>query len=179
LATYYYSTQPFLAWCINHYFYQQTHWTYIGTPFYPYKLPNPRTSNPFRAYEDLYEPVHDRDEFSGHIAQKRTRLKDGIWANQALVSKQHSMSLERICDAIDIVFFYPVVYRVDIDIMDISRLIKAGSALVGSNEYLISDLKHGEFDLLFADLQTDADFANLLSGNLSQSQVLSILDARC
>jgi hypothetical protein len=51
----YYSTQPFLAWCLNRHFYEDVHYAYVA-PFYPYRLTNPKSSNPLELYRDLYQP---------------------------------------------------------------------------------------------------------------------------
>lgn len=48
----YYSTQPLLAWSLNRHFYSGLHYMYVA-PFYPYRLPNPKSSNPLEIYRDL------------------------------------------------------------------------------------------------------------------------------
>ncbi len=178
MAKYYYSTQPFLAWCFNHYFYGQKHFAWVGAPFYPYRQANPRSSNPLRIYEDLYEPWKDQDDFSPVIAQKRLSLRNGVIAHAGNLPPGLDHRLKVVCDRIDTVFFYPIVYRVNIDTIDSSRLIVAGSGLVGSREYRIADLSEAEFDLLFIDLETDNvphSFADLSNGAVSQADVLYIL----
>ena len=61
MPEYYYSTTSFLAYCLNEYIYAGFHWTYVGAEFFPYKLPNPKSSNPLLVYQDLYQPWRDKD----------------------------------------------------------------------------------------------------------------------
>ena len=166
----YYSTQPFLAWCLNHYFYGQKHFTYIGSPFYPFQLGNPRSSNPFRAYEDFYEPWKERDEYSKQISAMRLNLRRGI--KTAPVAQRKD--LRRICRDIEVAFFYPIVYCVDVSKIDNKRLIKAGSGArtlahcePPSNEYLIKALSENEFSILFLDFETEVGLNKRLRNDLN------------
>ena len=180
MEKYYYSTQPFLAWCLNHYFYNQKHRVWVGAPFYPYRLTNPRSSNPLRLYEDFYEPWKDRDVFSSIITRKRLNLRNTVIANARALNLSHQLEtrLKAICDRIDTAFFYPVVYRVNINTINATRLIVSGSGLTGSQEYLIEALAEDEFELLFFDPEVESlsnDFANLRDGSYSSSGALSVL----
>jgi hypothetical protein len=175
-----YSTQPFLAWCLNHYFYGGVHWAYLGKPFYPYRLPNPRSSSPLRLYEDLYEPWMDRDPYSAVIQQKRINLIKGVVANEQKLAHGWSDRLITICERVDIAFFYPIVYRVDIDrIFPEQRVRIAGSGTFGSHENRIDDLKEPEFEILFLDYQEADDFNSLIEGVLSSVEALTLLEPRC
>jgi hypothetical protein len=203
LTQYYYSTQPFLAWCLNHYFYGGVHFAYVGAPFYPYRLANPRTSNSLRIYEDYYEPWKDEDKFSGFIVQKRLALRKGVHKSAPVVFRPDLLD---ICDKIDILFFYPVVYRVDIDQIRANdpyrddsqqtRLQKGGSALDArrkcekpSNEYLLNTMREkklfddpvGDFDLLFVDFEVEIhqqnDQIQLLTQILAPGEVVPARDS--
>jgi hypothetical protein len=68
-----YGTIPALAWVIGHYFYDCKHYMFLAGEFYPYRL-NPRSSNPYLIYQDLYEPWKDGDEFSKVINGYRLAL---------------------------------------------------------------------------------------------------------
>ncbi|MEQ8627106.1 hypothetical protein [Ekhidna sp.] len=46
-------------------------------------------------------------------------------------------------------FFFPIVYRLDPDSISDDRKLKENSALKGSREFLVKDLKDNEFDMLF------------------------------
>ena len=181
MAEYYYSTQPFLAWCLNHYFYGAKHYVWVATPFYPYRLPNPKSSNPYLIYQDLYLPWKDRDDFDKFIQQVRLDLRKGVKANAGTLTPPSSVRrLNQTCNKVNIVFFYPIVYRVDIDLIPASRLVPAGSAVVGSNEYLIKDLqKSDKFDILFLDFKGDSDIVTLCGGSVTSSKALTILEGRC
>jgi hypothetical protein len=179
LARHYYSTQPFIAWCLNHYFYNQIHFAWVGAPFYPYRMANPRSSSPLRIYEDFYEPWKDEDEFSGTLIAARMGLRKGVIAHQAVLPPSNIRFLKKVCNRIHPVFFYPLVYRVDLDRIDPARQVVANSGLRGSQEYRIADLDESipEFELLFVDFETENvphSFADLYSGALSQADVLNI-----
>jgi hypothetical protein len=179
VAHYYYSTQPFLAWCLNHYFYGGTHFAWVGAPFYPYKRENPTSSNPFRIYQDLYEPWKDRDEYSSYLAQKRLGLRDGVHANSGRLKPGVETRLTDICNRIRVDYFYPIVYRVNIDTIALSRRIVAGSGSVGSNELRIDALAETEFDILFADITIESlatSFTVLWNGSLSEDDALDLLE---
>lgn len=141
-----YSTQPFIAWIINHYYYQK-HYVYLA-PFFPYRLNNPKSSNPYLIYSDLYMPWKDRDIFDKNIAQYRINLRKGVL--QKNINTNLRQELLELCDKISIDFFYPIVYRINIFEMN-DRLERKGSAINGSEEYLIKDLRDFEFEILFAD----------------------------
>ena len=151
--SHYYSTQPFFAWCLNRHFYGGRHYVHVA-PFYPYRKANPKSSNPLEIYKDLYHPWLDRDDFDKFILQTRVNLRKGILAHKKdrRISSDLADHLERLCDKVDIRFFCPVVYRVDTDNISATRLQRAGSALLlDSDEYLITDLRDEEFELLFYD----------------------------
>lgn len=184
MATYYYSTQPFLAWCINHYFYQKTHYVWVAAPFYPYRERNPRSSNPYLIYQDFYQPWKDRDIYSSYLNQQRRKLIEGI-SKQSLLTDKHRISrLKIICDRINIAFFYPLVYRVDVDAIASKRLdnTQGSAADVDSSEFLIADLQEDEFDLLFADIDqaiTSQSFLQLWAGVTDTQTALSLLESEC
>ncbi len=184
MARYYYSSQPFLAWCFNHYFYGGVHFAWVGAPFYPYRLPNPTSSNPFRIYQDLYEPWKDRDRFSRTIAQMRLDVRKGVIAGTNPRSLKRRR-LFRLCDDISQVFFYPIVYRVDVDLIAPVRLELGGSGEeVGSQEFKIVDLHEGqpnEFDILFADFQVEgvpSYMLDLWNGGFTERQALELLETK-
>jgi hypothetical protein len=184
---YYYSTQPFLVWCINRHCYRGVHRLYVGASFYTYRMPNPTSSNPFRIYQDLYEPWRDQDDFNKTVAQTRMNVRKGVHLQmlKGTINADVCRRLKCICDKVDIIFLYPVVYRVDIDLIrPKSRLKKAGSGLSGSKEFLIEDLDesnpHDGFDLLFLDFAGDSDFDRLkLLTAPNWKTAVPILEARC
>lgn len=148
----YYSTQSFLAWVINTYFYNEKHYTYVA-PFLPYRLPNPSTSNPHEIFSRLYKAWLDKDDYDPLIAQNRLGLRKGVMANKEndKLEEEDAARLKSICDRTSIKFFCPVVYRVDMAAIEGDRLVQEGSARRGSEEYLIPNLREDEFDVLFFD----------------------------
>jgi hypothetical protein len=180
LATYYYSSQTFLAWVFNHYFYDRVHWAFIGHPFYPYREPNPVSSNPLKRYEQTYEAWFERDNFSNHMTGSRSSLRRGVQENSTRLQQDDwSNRLQTVCEKIEVVFFYPFVYRVDIDSIPKSRLQRKNSALLASNEFLIEDLRESEFDILFWDYNEDDVINSLKAGLLAADEVLTLMESRC
>ena len=106
------------------------------------------------------------------------RLPQGI-ADPALVRR-----LRRICRRAAVAFFYPVVYRVDSELIPGSRRVVAGSGATGSREFLVRDLMEPEFDLLFADNGDDPDFQRMVldethgTARTSPAEALLVLERR-
>jgi len=190
LAENWYSTQPFLAWCLNHFFFNRVHFAYIAAPFHPYRLPNPASSDPWRTYGAQYEPWADDDPYDPHPIQKRQALRRGVDAHAHRLTPFGRYVLNYICARIEQRFLMPIVYRVDLAVIDPARRTLGGSALIGSQEWRIVDLNEDEFDILYFDVATDPfasdpDLADvggqLLDGSdrLSGDQALLRLLARC
>lgn len=181
LPEYYYSTQPFIAWCLNHYFYDKTHYVFCGAPFYPYKTDNPASSNPYKIYARFYESFKDVDVFSPVITLYRQNLQLGV---QSTIINNDSLqkTLIDICDKIELTFFFPIVYRIDMQKIEMNRKIVANSGTLGSNEFLIIDLQEDEFDILFADISQETSLDDthfqLLLEFMSSEEALTILKAR-
>src|SRR5215471_1294003 len=83
--SYYYSVQPFLAWTLNHHFYSGRHFTWAATPFLPYRPPNPKSSNPYQMYSDLYQPWKDRDVHDRFVGSLRISLRKGVLAAESSI----------------------------------------------------------------------------------------------
>jgi hypothetical protein len=156
---YCYGVQTGLSYIFNHYFYGAIHYVYLSRDYYAYRRKNPRSSNPHRVYEDLYEPWKDKDEYSKVINQIRLNIQNGVIAQKTrgIISSRLANQLGQICDEIDVGIFYPVVYRVDVSKLPRARLLKAGSGLTGSVEYLVESLHESEInEVLFLDYERDA-----------------------
>lgn len=180
--TYHYSATPFLAWAINHYFYNGIHYVWAAGDFYPYRQPNPKSSNPLLIYLDIYHPWKDSDPYDKFIAQQRLSLRKGVLAQQILgtITAYRATKLKEICDKVDVAFFYPVVYRIDTSKIASTRLKIAGSGTAGSKELLIEDLAENEFDILFLDFYGDPDFDALKVGSIGDVTLARpILKGRC
>lgn len=168
LISFYYSTQTFLAWCLNHYFYNQTHYVYVGAPFYPYSYGkyvrnNPSSSNPYRRYGDFYQHYLENDHHHTDVQGYRNNLKKGVDAN--ITDSDLCDRLLDICDSIHMNFFFPVIYRVNIEQSSLAgrKILMNSGAEVNSNEYLIANLKTSEFDILFADFEHETKLAPIFS----------------
>ncbi|MFL6214213.1 MAG: hypothetical protein ACJ74J_10030 [Blastocatellia bacterium] len=189
MANNYYGTIPSLAWILGHYFYGGKHHMWLSAEYYPYRLPNSKSSNPHLIYQDIYQPWKDRDDFDKYIQQTRLSLRSGVITKEAtgLINSSDANSLKDICDKVDIVFLYPIVVRVDLDkITDPGRLKIAGSGKRGSSEYLIEDLDDSEIDeVLFLDFKGDPAFDKLVTNEINGSSIttsweaMRILERRC
>jgi len=179
----YYSTQPFLAWCLNHYVYDKTHYVWASRYFFPYRALNPKSSNPYQIFQDFYQPCVDRDQHDAFIQQKRLKLRAGI--NAVIGDPTHLYypklnDLFHICDHIDVTFFWPIIYLIDESVAtSTSRGTVAGSGLVGSEERLIKDLKEDEFTLVIPDFDRESplngDIDDLVNDRKSNDDAIKLL----
>lgn len=167
MPRYYYGTVPVLAWIINHYFYGRTHHAWLAEAFHPHGE-NPGSSNPYKIYGLLYEPWAERDRYARFVADIRHSLSDGVEAKETtgILDGVTAARLKRICRSGSVDLFYPVLYRVSIDRIAQGRRTLANSALEGSREVLVTDLRESEFDLLFTDNVRDDYFADLVLSEL-------------
>lgn len=193
MSCYHYGVQTALAYIFNHFFYNATHYVYLSGEYYPYRRKNPRSSNPHRIYEDIYEPWKDNDEFSKIINQNRLNIKNGVLAQETkkIINWSLAGRLRKLCDEMDVRMFYPIIYRIDVEkIHPKTRLQKAGSSLSGSLEYLIEDLAETDIDeMLFSDYRRDKLLNQLVRSefqyyrkkgvqSISSSETLSLLQER-
>jgi hypothetical protein len=187
MSSNYYGTSAALGWILAHYFYGRRHFSWLAVEYYPYRLPNPKSSNPHLIYQDLYQPWRDRDDFDKTILQTRISLRTGVLhqERQGTIPPNLAARLRDVCDKVHIVFLYPLVYRVDIGSIPPARRVVAGSGLRGSHECLVPDLEEHEFDLLFLDYNLDPDFTTLVGdeaqgfSHTSPTDALAILESRC
>jgi hypothetical protein len=183
----YYGTVASLAWILGHYFYKAEHYVWLAQEYYPYRLPNPKSSNPYLIYQDFYQPWKDKDDFDKFIQQMRLKLRAGVIAKETngVITASDATDLKDICDRVDITFFYPVVYQVDMAKISKSRQKKAGSAAAGSHEILVEDLKETEFEIFFLDYDADPDFKKLVPDEVrvpsstTATDALKTLKGRC
>lgn len=186
MPQHYYTTKSALDWIIAHHFYGQSHYAWLANCFYPYGQRNPKSSNPLLIYQDLYQPWQDADEFDKFISASRVNLVKGVVAKEkeGVISTAFGAALRDICNKISTLFFYPLVFRVDLDRISSERREVANSGIRGSSEYLVRDLKEDEFEILFLDFANDADFTQIITsvvrdgGYVDSYQVMDILDRR-
>lgn len=163
MPRYYYGTIPALAWIINHYFYSRTHYAWLADAFLPHWT-NPGSSNPYKLYELLYEPWAERDEHAHFINGYRDRLVKAVLQQHlaGTIDAVVAARLCRVCELGSVDLFYPILYRVNIDGIPSSRRVVANSGLQGSHEFLVTDLREHEFDLLFTDNARDDYFRQVV-----------------
>jgi hypothetical protein len=159
MPRYYYGTVPALAWILNHYFYGGLHYSWLAGEFYPLRA-NPNSSNPYVIYGQLYAAWTWTDERDKFVAHLRNALQAGVGAYEERQTLDAALArrLRVILSRASVAFFYPVVYRVDMERIPAARRAIAGSGEEGSNEFLVRDLEEAEFELLFVDNLTDPDF---------------------
>lgn len=163
MPRYHYGTVPALAWILNHYFYAGVHFSWLAEEFHPL-LTNPKSSNPYLVYGDLYWAWAWRDEHDKFVSRSRVSLEEGVSFREESGKLDSALAerLRRICRDVDVDFFYPLVYRVDIERIAPARRKVAGSGLRGSRECLVKDLQETEFDLWLSDNVDSAEFRRLV-----------------
>lgn len=156
MAKNYYGCIPVLAWLLCHYFYNREHYVWVAERYYPYRLPNPRSSNPHRIYEDLYEPWMDADNFDKYISQTRLSLRNGVEAKEkaGVIMPADATRLKKICDKVEVTFFCPIVLRLDIDQIDGARCVFRPIVTAHSEKGVTGDSEvvTGDSDLIVTDL---------------------------
>lgn len=181
----YYGCIPALTWIFGHYFYNRQHYVWVAAEFNTYRLKNPKSSDPYSIYDDIYRPWRDADNFDKYLSQLRLGIRNGVDHKEkhGVISPQEAVDLGTVCDKIEVAFFYPLVVRVNVDPIPSKRKQIKGSGTVGSDEYLIDDLGETEFDMLFLDVD-DADVKNLVvteydnPGSVPQANALATLQRR-
>jgi hypothetical protein len=179
MSRYYYGAVPVLAWILNHYFYGGVHYSWLAKGFAPFDT-NPKSSNPYQIYGDLYWAWMKRDRYDKYVGFTRGILADIIADKQKAGLLDHitATRLIRLCSsANNVALFYPIVYRVDIEQIPASRQRVEHSGLEGSGEVLVEDLRETEFDLLFADNLEDEMFVSLVLEEVAGSRRNHALDA--
>jgi hypothetical protein len=185
MSRYFYGTVPALAWILNHYFYDRLHYAWLAEEFHPLST-NPKSSNPYLIYGDLYWAWLRRDPWDRFVKDSRRSLEDGVraqWASGRL-DDVTAARLRRVCRNVGVELFYPLVYRVSTGTIAEERRLRQNSGLTGSREVLIPDLAETEFDLLFADNHDDPVFAPLLLEEVAEvnrstaETVLQLLEGR-
>ena len=185
MPRYFYGTVPALAWILGHYFYGGVHYAWLAEEFHPLET-NPKSSNPYLIYGDLYWAWAKRDPWDKFVRDLRRSMEDGVEKQTAAgrLDDVTGARLRRICRSVGVELFYPLVYRVDSGRLDEERCLRQNSALTGSREVLIPDLAETEFDLLFTDNRDDAFFASLVVDELAgvsrtaRATVLALLEGR-
>lgn len=185
MPRYHYGTVPALAWLLNHYFYGGRHYSWLAEEFFPLN-DNPKSSNPYLIYGDLYWAWSHADRHDRFCRSLRDSLAGAVDAQRArdVVRPDVAYRLMAVCSHVEMKFFYPVVYRVDMNEIEPERQQVAGSGLMGSREVLVTGLRESEFDLLFADNLADPDFVHLILDEreerrrTSPGEVLELLERR-
>jgi hypothetical protein len=185
MPPYYYGTVPVLAWIINHYFYHGVHYAWLASEWCPL-FTNPKSSNPYLIYGDLYWAWGKQDAYDKYVSATR-RVHAEVIANKrdaGLLDHVTAARLKRVCASENNVdLYYPITYRVDVTQIAPVRQFTENSGLRGSSEVLVKDLRENEFDLLFAD-NPDELFVSLVASESVAAQprdslqVLSLLEER-
>lgn len=177
----YYSTQPLLAWLINHHFYGGIHFTWAAHPFYPYRAPNPKSSSPYLMYGDFFSPWRDNDPYDRNITSMRQSLRNGVIAHRGSLHPATATFLRRLCENGSVRLFYPVVYRIDLSEIEEDRqdASQGSAALSGSHEVLIRDLREHEFDILFLEDHEDSTLQKLTHSKCSRRTAIRLLGSEC
>lgn len=185
MPRYFYGTVPVLTWIINHYFYAGVHYSWLAAEFAP-MLHNPKSSNPYMIYGDLYWAWVKRDRYDKYVDVTRRTHAEIVASKRdgGLLDQVTAARLIRVCmSERNIDLYYPILYRVDMDGIAVSRQRAENSAQDGSHEVLVEDLREDEFDLLFADNTLDDVFVTLVlnagaADEWDVREVLTLLEER-
>jgi hypothetical protein len=112
MPRYYYGTVLVLAWIINHYFYGRVHYSWLAEPFAPMDV-NPKSSNPYLIYGDLYWAWVKRDRFDKFVKDTRRTHAEVVRSKQTSGLLDHitAARLARIClSENNIDLYYPIIY---------------------------------------------------------------------
>jgi hypothetical protein len=107
------------------------------------------------------------------------------WDEGLVVEEFWVRRLKKVANRVDIVFFYPVIYRVDMDRIPSDRVFVAGSGLTGSAECLIPDLSEILVRFYCSDYRVDADFRQIVIdeylgvASTNSATAHMILEGRC
>jgi hypothetical protein len=149
-----YSATTCADWILHFHFFDRKHVLWFSPMFYTYRMPNPRTSNPLRVYEELFEMWFDRDEHSPKYKDKLLSLVNKINKRQDLGLLEDSMArrLKELFSTLSPDFMFPFIVRVnDKSCPPKTRLLAGSGATAGSKEFLVVDLDDSVCELLFVD----------------------------
>src|SRR5215211_7773317 len=79
-----YGTVATLKWILSHYFYGGEHYAWLSAEYYPYRRPNPPSSDPHAIYETLYKVWKDRDDFNNYVDGVRESLRRESWRRRKI-----------------------------------------------------------------------------------------------
>lgn len=162
---FWYSTKTSLDWLLCHYGLEGRHFAWFAPEFDTYRKGNPESSNPSVLYHGYMAAWRDGDDFSALVSTKRISLCKALEKNAdaGLLQRSDADDLKETVERAHISLFYPLVYRIDVNAIDLGRRdSSAGSAARGSDECLILDLQEREFELLFAHFREDAELKTML-----------------
>lgn len=123
-------------------------------------------------------PWKDNDPYNKIITQYRIAARNAIIAHAKGLKRGLARRLDNVAERVRVEVFLPVVYRVDLSQIDMSRRSIAGSGLAGSREYLVADLCEDEFDLLFMEDISGTFLAELMRP-ISPDAALATLEVQC
>lgn len=111
----------------------------------------PASSDPATIYRRLHKDVVDRDKHSGEIQRQRDSLK-GIallLSGTGSLTDVEAATIAEIVDSADIYDFRPVLYAIPYNPVEARiQLVQTGKRASVEPEYVIPDLKLGEFHML-------------------------------
>lgn len=128
MPRYYYGTVPVLAWIINHYFYGGVHYSWLAEPFAPMDV-NPKSSNPYLIYGDLYWAWIKRDRFDKFVKDTRRTHAQVVRSKQASGLLDHitAARLARIClSENNVDLYYPIITSIVLTRRRLQRLASCG-----------------------------------------------------
>jgi hypothetical protein len=155
----FYSANTYLSHYINKTFYDDVHYLWCSPVFDPKRVePNhpwfriPKSSSPLEIYKSYQEDVNSGDLHSALISQNRQGLKNGAThkLQQDVIDADEYQMINEIVDAATIKDFAPLLYVIPEPL--VAHRIKRVSVKLQANplstEYILEDLRDGEFELM-------------------------------
>ncbi len=146
-----YSVGTHFAWKINHDYYNDIHYCWCSTKFHDMK--QPPTSDPQTIIQRYIQQIHTGDvhakeieaNIAGILRGAKLKLDDGIIDNDAYTK------IGELCANPTFEAFFPVIYIIDVKKVGFARCKEVSirqKASKHSIEYIIEDLKPGEYEMI-------------------------------
>ena len=156
---FYYSTNTYLSHHISKTFYNETFYVWCSPVFDPDKLDAldprkkiPGSSSPAKIYRDLKSDVEKGDAHSAKIESNKLGLKKGV-AEALIKGVIDTEDVARINEMIDVAYiadFCPLLYIIPAHLVRvrIKKISVKEMAHPLGEEYILSDLKSNEFEII-------------------------------
>jgi hypothetical protein len=149
----FYSTNTWLKYSIQREYRKGVHYVWCGESFDGDNsvFPVPRASSPGEIYRELLKDVQTRDRHSAKIAAQRATLLSLAteWASNGELSPRELEEVAHMVKTAEHYFWRPVIFIIPRSLMGArAQLVPIEKRGGFAPEYVIPDLKEGEFDAI-------------------------------